>query len=93
MRSVALVLLLKVLPRPLNIRPHPLLSRLPPHGANLPVLVSEPERFHQPQRLLHRPPNRHVVDGDLPQNPFMVDDEQPPERNPLPLCGEPRTSC
>lgn len=44
------------------------------------VFVSVLEGLHQPQSLIHRSSHRKIVHGDLPQDAFVVDDEESPER-------------
>lgn len=43
------------------------------------MLVSELKGLDQAQGLLDRASNWEVVDGDLPQDALVVDDEQTPE--------------
>lgn len=45
------------------------------------MFVSVLEGLHQPQSLVHRSSHGKIVHGDLPQDAFVVDDEQPPERD------------
>lgn len=45
------------------------------------MFVSVLEGLHQPQSLVHRSSHGKIVHGDLPQDAFVVDDEQSPERD------------
>lgn len=45
------------------------------------VFVSVLESLHQPERLIHRSSYWKVVHGDLPEDTFVVDDEESPEEN------------
>ncbi len=40
------------------------------------MFVSVLEGLHQSQRLVHRAAHRQVIDGDLPQDAFIVNHKQ-----------------
>lgn len=44
------------------------------------MFVSELEGLDQTQSFIHRAADRQVIDGDLPQDAFVVDYKQTPER-------------
>lgn len=60
---------------------HGLLSRLPVSRAHLAVLIGELERLHKSERLVDTAANWQIVDGDLTQDAFAVNDEQASERD------------
>jgi hypothetical protein len=51
--------------------------------AYLAILVRELERINQPQRLIHAPSNRQIIDSDLPHHTMRVDQKQSSESNTL----------
>ena len=55
--------------------------RLPVGRAHLAVLLHELERLDQAERLVHRPPNRQIVDRDLAHHAGRIDDEQAAQRD------------
>ena len=49
--------------------------------AHLAVLVGELHGLDDAQRLVHRPPDRQIVDGDVPDHALRVDHEESAERD------------
>lgn len=43
------------------------------------MLVCELKGLHQTQRLVNRAADWKVIDGDLPQDPLIVDNEKTPD--------------
>lgn len=39
------------------------------------------EGLYQPESLIYRSSHWQIVHGDLPQDAFVIDDEEPPERH------------
>lgn len=39
------------------------------------------EGLYQPKSLIYRSSHWKIVHGDLPQDAFVIDDEEPPERH------------
>lgn len=60
----------------LRVRLDSLLPRIPVRRANLTVLIRELERIQQPQRLIHGPTHRQIIDRDLPDHTIGIDQEQ-----------------
>jgi len=75
---------------------HRVLTRLPTSRAHFSVLVCELECLNKSQCLVYGAAHRKVVDGDLTQVTFVVNDEQTTESNtiifdqhPIPACNIP----
>lgn len=49
------------------------------------MFVSKLEGLDQAQGFVHGASHRQVIDGDLPQDAFVVNHKQTPERNKLGL--------
>lgn len=73
--------ILEVFFRSLNVGLHGFLSWFPASWTHLSVLVGILECLDQTQRFIDGPANGQVVDGDLTQDLFVVNDEQSAERN------------
>ncbi|TYZ69399.1 hypothetical protein PybrP1_007736 [[Pythium] brassicae (nom. inval.)] len=71
----------KVLVRVLRVREDRLVARLPVRRAHFAVLLDKLQRLDEPERLVHAPADREVVDRHLLQHALRVDDEQPAQRN------------
>lgn len=54
-----------------------ILTRLPACRTHLPVLIRVLEGLHQSQGLVHATTYRQVVHRNLPNNPLLINDEQP----------------
>ena len=69
----------EILERARGVRLHRLLALVPVRGAHLAVFVRELERLEQTERLVDGAPHREVVDRDLAEGAFGVDEEEPAE--------------
>ena len=76
MMCEGLCVLLEVGLAALGVRLHGGSTRLPARGAHLTVLVCVLEGLYQTQGLIHRAAYWQVIDGDLAQVTFVINDEQ-----------------